>query len=271
MGRFGHLLFAQLGLALALSGTPAFAQTATPIPSTFGRHSHNDYLQAQPLATALGLHFESVEADLWLALRGRIKVAHVPWKTTGSLKELYLDPLQKLVDQKGSVYGTGEPLLLWLDIKDFRPSIIDDLTTLLKTYPMVGGAVKIVLTGQWEALKKRLLKEHPELKLYRDSNHYSEKDPQSDGAWTWYSLNWRNHFKWNGEGQMPTDELIHLNALVTQIHAKGRKVRFFAAPETEEAWSHQIRAGVDLVGSDDLPRLSQFFGRSLISPTRTQH
>ena len=256
--------FLQLGLVLALSGATAltgFAQTASTIPATVGRHSHNDYLQSHPLTTALGLHFESVEADLWRARHEMIKVSHMPWKSTGHLKELYLDPLQKLVDAKGSVYGTEETLYLWLDIKDFRRSIIDELTGLLKSYSMIGGPVKIVITGQWEKEKRRLVKEHPEVKISRDSTRFSENDPQSDGAWTWYSLKWKSFFRWDGRGQMPPEELSRLNQLVSQIHAKGRKVRFYANPETDAVWSALVQAGADLVGTDDLPKLSQFFGR----------
>ena len=54
-------------------------------------HSHNDYLQAQPLEEALAEGFCSVEADVFFD-QGDLYIGHA-YPTEKTLTELYLDPL----------------------------------------------------------------------------------------------------------------------------------------------------------------------------------
>src|SRR5260370_29845311 len=84
-------------------------------------HSHNDYTQRHPLADALSNGFRSVEADIWL-VDGEIWVSHLGFNLVGTLRELYLEPLREMIERRGAVYGDGEPLYLWLDIKTSEPA-----------------------------------------------------------------------------------------------------------------------------------------------------
>jgi len=79
-------------------------------------HSHNDYLRPRPLADAIENGFRSVEADIWLD-GGELIVGHDLLAFVGTLQTLYLDPLQRIVDGRGSVYGDGLPIYLWIDLK----------------------------------------------------------------------------------------------------------------------------------------------------------
>ena len=72
------------------------------------------------------------------------------------------------------------------------------------------------------------------------------------------SDNWTNHFKYRGVGQMPDAERSKLQDIVARAHAKGRGVRFWATPEAPDLWQELKDAGVDLIGTDDLERLSKF-------------
>ena len=132
-----------------------------PSPSAGYRiyaHSHNDYDQARPLHDALDNHFYSIEVDIWL-VGDEILVAHDKDEYKGSLTELYLDPLQTRVEESGSLYGDGEPVCLWLDMKDSNPMICVRLHRLLRQYSIftrfsdseiTPGPVTVILTGDAE-------------------------------------------------------------------------------------------------------------------------
>jgi hypothetical protein len=72
------------------------------------------------------------------------------------------------------------------------------------------------------------------------------------------SDNWRNHFKWTGAGPFPAGERDKLHATVKQAHTKGRRVRFWATPESTTVWQELRVAGVDLINTDDLAGLQKF-------------
>ena len=72
------------------------------------------------------------------------------------------------------------------------------------------------------------------------------------------SDNWRSHFKWRGSGEISTDELTKLKQLVVDVHREGRRIRFWATPDTPNAWKVFQDAGVDLINTDDLSGLGHF-------------
>ena len=72
------------------------------------------------------------------------------------------------------------------------------------------------------------------------------------------SDNWTNHFRYRGVGSMPDTEREKLHDMVERAHARGRRIRFWATPETPLLWQELKAAGVDLLGTDDLEKLSTF-------------
>ena len=195
-------------------------------------HSHNDYEQRAPLKDALQAGFASVEADVWWG-DGQLPIAHLPFLSRGGLEELYLGPLQARVDRLRSVYGDGEPFYLWMDLKDARPALTDELHGVLSRFPMLTvftdeavlpGPVVVVLTGDEEA-KKRYTDGHRLRYACRDSNLLGALDPPADRRWTWYALT------------------------------------FDEAPECPETWRLMLAAGVDLIGTDRLAEFRAFLER----------
>lgn len=57
---------------------------------------------------------------------------------------------------------------------------------------------------------------------------------------------------------MPDAERVKLRDMVTRAHSKGRRIRFWATPETPLLWQELKAAGVDLIGTDELEKLSTF-------------
>ena len=58
----------------------------------------------------------------------------------------------------------------------------------------------------------------------------------------WVSESWGRLFGWRGRGALPEPEAIRLRDFVQRAHAQGRRVRFWAAPDTEESWRVQLTA-----------------------------
>jgi len=231
-------------------------------------HSHNDYDQEHPLWDALRAGFASVEADVWWN-GNDVVISHLPMFELGTLEELYLRPLQDLVDRRGSVHGDGRTFNLWLDLKESGRPFTEALATMLARYPMLaifseqgvrGGPVVVILTGN-ETAKSRLVEEHRELRACRDSNRWRREDPPADARWTWYALRWSQLTGWDGQGKPDPAELRHLRDGVARIHALGRRLRLFHVPEQPAAWGAAIEAGVDLIGTDHPAELRTFLDR----------
>ena len=49
-----------------------------------------------------------------------------------------------------------------------------------------------------------------------------------------------------------------LTEAVAKAHAHGRKIRFWATPETIETWRTLRTSGVDMINTDDLAGLEAF-------------
>lgn len=228
-------------------------------------HSHNDYEQAHPLWDALSQRFESVEADVYLA-DGTLLVSHSGTSFTGSLEELYLEPLQKIVDRDGRVHADGKPFTLWIDIKESKEDVIPVLHELLSRYPMLSvftdsaiesRAVTVVLTGNARN-KNRYVTRYAERRATRDADAVSLGDGQADSRWLWYALPWQSISGWNGWGPMPEADRRKFRDAIRQAHAMGRKVRVYGAPNAETYWNEALAAGLDLIGTDRLPELRDF-------------
>lgn len=65
---------------------------------------------------------------------------------------------------------------------------------------------------------------------------------------------------WLGNEEISAEEKEKLRGIVEDIHSKGRKVRFYATPETELYWGLAVELGLDLINTDDLERLNEFLG-----------
>ncbi len=74
---------------------------------------------------------------------------------------------------------------------------------------------------------------------------------------------WTSHFRWRGEGPMPEAERQKLDQIVYQAHYAGRRVRFWATPESPALWQELYTAGVDHINTDHLVQLRDFLLQQL--------
>ncbi len=246
-----------------------FLRTLTfgaPVPLIHA-HAHNDYEHRRPLFDALSHGFCSVEADIYL-VNGKLLVAHnrQDVKTERTLQALYLEPLRELAKKNhGKIYGAEPRFFLLIDVKSDFATLYPVLRKVLEDYSDIltrfengkarTNTATVVLTGNYSmptvaAETNRLagvdgkLKDLPSIK-------------RGDAA-LWISDSWKPTFHWNGKGKMPDDERAKLRTVVERAHAQGKLVRFWAAPQTKEAWTELAADGVDLLNADDLAGLEKF-------------
>jgi hypothetical protein len=99
-------------------------------------HSHNDYEHERPLFDALDCNFKSFEADVY-SVGDSLFVAHDfdQIKPGRTLRQLYLEPLKnQIIKNNGSVYGNGEEVILFIDIKDDALKTYQNLHRILTEY-----------------------------------------------------------------------------------------------------------------------------------------
>jgi alkaline phosphatase len=72
------------------------------------------------------------------------------------------------------------------------------------------------------------------------------------------SLSFQRYSRWNGDGVLPEKDKDTLLDVIDTVHASGKKIRFWAAPDNENSWKIQMKLGVDLIGTDKIQALSRF-------------
>ena len=247
-------------------------KTVTPLAKA---HAHNDYWHKRPLLDALAEGFCSVEADVFL-VDGQILVGHDKNELTPerTLETLYLKPLQKRVRENGGrVFKNGPVFWLWIDQKtDAEPTyralhaLLEkyvDMITSVENGKLTERAVRVVISGNRpiELMKNQDAKEP---RLAGIDGRLSDLDSQSPNStfpahlMPFISDNWRNTFKWNAIGPMPEKEREKLEQIAHKTHAAGRRLRFWATPESETAWSVFLDTKVDRINTDQLDRLRHF-------------
>ncbi len=259
--------FRQSSLAWTVAAVVLATQPAAAVEPLAQAHAHNDYLHDRPLFDALDHGFTSVEADIFL-VDGKLLVAHTERELDPekSLEKLYLNPLRERIKASGgSVYGDGKPFHLLIDLKSSGEPTYAALHATLANYAEMlsrtkdgthkSGAVSISISG-----------DRPIAVIKNQSERYAGIDGRisdldsNDPAdvMPLISDNWFSHFRWLGTGEFKEADRQKLRDYVNRAHAKGRKVRFWAAPDNPSAWSELQAAGVDLINTDNLAGLEAF-------------
>lgn len=250
-------------IAIAVDAEPA--ASVRPLPHA---HAHNDYYHQRPLLDALEQGFTSVEADVF-PIDGELLVGHFELELTPqrSLEGLYLKPLAERAQANGGrVYTDGPPITLLVDIKTEGATAFALLQDLLHKYRQVVSstddgkfterAITVIVSGDRPI--EQMTAANPRYAGIDGRLSDLESDSPAD-LMPLISDHWGSHFRYSGNGDMPEAERQRLREIVSQTHAKGRRVRFWATPENPKLWNELKAAKVDLIGTDDLRKLAVFF------------
>lgn len=243
---------------------PAAKESHSPLPRA---HAHNDYLHERPLLDALAEGFTSVEADIYLA-GGALLVGHdrKDLEKDRTLRKLYLEPLGKLVRKNhGRVYPGGGGFFLLVDIKADGAATwralareLEPFRDMLSEFGEDGvkeRAVTVVISGEraWDEIAAT----SPRLAGV-DGRLADLEGDRPPSLMPLVSDNWRSHFRWDGNGEMPPAERKKLREIVRRAHEKSYRVRFWATPDRPEMWGELLSAEVDCINTDDLSGLGAF-------------
>ena len=220
-------------------------------------HAHNDYEHPIPFHTAYNAGFGSIEADVF-PVNGVLLVAHnkkdiQPQKT---LTDLYLMPLLKALS-----LDTKRRLNLLVDIKeDYKlalPLLVQELET-LKQYlsiPRQKMQLTIVISGTRPPPAE--YKNYPSFIFFDDDLKLTHTPAEWERV-ALVSLPFNKISGWKGDDDIDRSDKKRLRHTIDSVHAAGKPIRFWAAPDTEASWKLQMKLHADLIGTDKIDELTGY-------------
>lgn len=227
-------------------------------------HAHNDYYNTPPFYLAHQHHFGSIEADVF-AVDGVLYVAHdreeIP--SFGTLEETYILPIVETFRQHGgkSWPDRDAAFILLVDLKTSAEPAMGLLVSLLEKYPDVfdhrvnSHAAKVVVSGNFPEPDQF---DHYPPFIWFDGRVDIIYTPQQLQRVALISMSARSGSSWDGLGEIPADEISRLTAIVDRVHTMGKKIRFWATPDTPEVWKALYEMGVDFINTDKIAELETF-------------
>lgn len=230
-------------------------------------HAHNDYEHSSPLQDALKHHFISVEVDVHL-IDGSLYVSHDPpavLDTNKTLEEMYLQPLQEhIIENDGDIYnGHTGPFYLMVDVKTEAEPTYQQLIKVLSNYKSI-----IRAAGDKTAPLTVFVSGNRAIQTITDSISPlavldgRPADLDKNISYLYMPIisdNFYNVLSWDGVGDISEDDKQKLKQLVEAVHAQNKKLRLWAAPDTEPAWRFLLDSGVDLINTDRIGDFYNFY------------
>src|ERR1700761_2629277 len=221
-------------------------------------HSHNDYKNNIPFFRAYEKGFGSIEADVY-AVNGQLMVAQVRKEIAAnrSLKILYTDTLIENLK-----LNPTRKLRLLIEIKDnykaVLPLVEKELKPLEKyfNYPGHAGNLSIVMTGAVPPADE--MNNYPDWITF-DVDHLNGFTPKQWTKIGLVSFPFSKYVVWNGKGVLNKDEIARIKGGIDSVHRMGKMIRFWETPDTKSSWLALTRLGVDVIGTDDVEGLGDFF------------
>ncbi len=251
-------------VSVIVSWFSIFADDVVPL---LRAHSHNDYMRTHPLEDALSVGFCSVEADIYF-VENELLVCHdlKNCKREINLKEVYIIPIfTRVAKNNGYVYSNPSEFFLLIDIKNEPEKCYSLLKEYLIPYEryltrvvngnIIKGGVTIILSG---SVPRKIIANEENRLVFIDGRLEDLETNPPNILVPWISSSWFSTFSWLGIGEIPPDELSKLREIVKKAHEQGRKLRFWSAPQTKEAWEVLYSEGVDLINTDFPSRLAEF-------------
>ncbi|GAB3496146.1 hypothetical protein GCM10027341_14470 [Spirosoma knui] len=225
-------------------------------------HSHNDYSQAQPFVGAYQQRADFIEADVWLQ-DGKLVVSHdKPQANAPTLDSLYLKPIAKLfAHHKDKVSADRDYTFnLVIDVKDSPADVLPKLITLLQQNLTCFNrsanpkAVQVIISGNRPKIDTYL--DYPIL-LQFDGRPSEVYDKETLERVALISDNFRSYSRWDGNGELSDIDREKLKRVIKRAHSDNKPIRFWAIPDTPNAWKQLKKLGVDVINTDKVAEYVQ--------------
>jgi len=241
---------------LWLQKTKAYAQPA--IYTVANVHSHNDYQQEKPFTNAYQHQLGSMEADIFL-WNDSLIVGHEfrDIQLRRTLQAMYLDSLAYYFSKNGNVpyRDTSRSLILLIDIKTGAVPTIHRLIDVLQGYPQLihCNKLQIIITGNRPVPDQFIT--YPEY-IFFDGNIKDEYLTEALPKIGLMSDDFRKYSVWNGTGVLLPEDSLKLARYIDKIHSLKKKIRFWAAPDNENAWQQLMQLKVDYLNTDHIEEIA---------------
>jgi alkaline phosphatase len=234
--------------------------------TTADAHSHNDYEKPSPFWEAYKNKFGSIEADIFLD-NGELIVAHdrEQVKKRFTLDSLYLKPLQQSIQaNKGFVYADpARQLQLMIDLKTEGVSTLKALVDRLSNFPALIKCPSLKITISGSRPPEADFTKYPSW-IFFDGELQKAYTKEQLERIPMISDNFAKYSSWKGEGDMPQNDRILIQSLIEKVHALGKKIRFWNAPDNLKSWKLFITLGVDYINTDHISELTAFVKKDSI-------
>ena len=274
-----HKELTLLSLALVVAASIGHRPSRSDCPrGSLPAYAHNDYLNARPLHDALSLGYQGVEADVFL-VNGKLQLGHERRAAArdGTLEMVYLAPLRELVARCGTLTADGQPFLLDLEIKEESRATFDTLVAVLSRYPELFSAdsgkagesasvappVQPVLVGWYPPG----FVDSISVPLSRQARLQTAGGPPVDAADPDVGLISIDYEQTIGRRwQWPAHRRRWLAAIrATKTQFPAQRVRAYHVPVNQQLYRRLLDAGVDLIGTLELPETARLL--RAISPS----
>jgi alkaline phosphatase len=222
--------------------------------------SHNDYEQKTPFYNAYDHQIGFIEADVFLE-NNELLVAHSrselnPQRT---LEVLYLKPLQEKIKlNNGNIYtDPSKTLTLMIDLKTEGISTLKAIVNTVKNYPTLLSCKTLSISISGNVPDRERWKDFPSF-IYFDGRPGIDYTLNELQRISFISTSFGSHSSWRGDGSLPEPDRLKLYALRDSVHAKGKKLRFWGAPDVHAAWQTWLDLKIDILGTDKVSELNAF-------------
>lgn len=218
-------------------------------------HAHNDYAQPRPFANAYQQRADFIEADVWLQ-NGKLVVSHDTTQVGApTLDSLYLKPITNLFTQYADRVSPVRDYTfsLVVDVKvspaEVLPKLITALQERLPCFNRSANpkAVQIIISGNRPKIDTYL--DYP-LLLQFDGRPSEVYDDETLKRVALISDNFRSYSRWDGTGNLPDADKDKLKRVIKRAHNDNKPIRFWAIPDTPNAWKQLKKIGVDIISTD---------------------
>ena len=243
-------------LLFNILNTDLFAQSYTA-QSVF---AHNDYVKLNAFYESYGYGVGYIEADIFFR-DNELLVAHSRQeiKNERTLRNLYLTPLQNEIDKNnGWAYpDTTMHLTLMIDLKTEGTSTLKELVRQLKEFPGLLSCKGLDIAVSGNVPPPDTWDQFPAFIKFdgRPGIQYNELQL---ARVLLISTSFWDHSKWDGSVELPEIDKQKMTNLIGSVHALGKKIRFWAAPDFESGWTTLMNLDVDVIGTDRVPDLVSF-------------
>lgn len=227
-------------------------------------HAHNDYEHEHPLRDALKYGFTTIEADVYEQNNKLIVSHNQPAPDAPTLDQLYLQPLDSmLAAQNGNIYPGYDDgkCFLMIDFKTAARPTYEALLSTLEKYPHIlqslqqHGQLQLFVSGN-----------RPVSQIIEASAPLVALDGRPDDLGKGISSDrmpvvseaFAKVCQWRGSGEPSREDAESIARLAQAVHKENKKLRLWAAPDTPEAWTWLLAAGVDIINTDKLQALDAF-------------